>query len=169
MGSKEACKYYCLIVFFIFFSCSTKIKSLDEKNLSGKIIRVEVNNNSYEAGITHIFKGIIENDIIKRGGEVTEIGENIKIYVNIIDIKTTPVTFDKKDFANSYNLIVKSDIKIYDVGGQKEKLIKGFSLSPIYSYSIKGLTDSEIERQLSIEKAVFEISSVIISNLIALP
>ena len=59
MGSQKACKYYCLIVFFIFFSCSTKIKSLEEKNLLGKVIRVEVNNNSYEAGITHIFKGII--------------------------------------------------------------------------------------------------------------
>lgn len=138
--------------------------------LTGKVVRVEVNNNTYEAGITHLFKDAIEKDIIQNGGIITEVGENLKIYVDIIELKTIPVTFDKKYIANSYNLIVKTNIKFFSVDANGEKMLKEISISPIYNYNVKkDITDTEIERQLSLDKAVFEISSIILNNLIAMP
>ncbi len=169
MGTKKTCKYYYLILLIVLFACSTEIKRLEEKNLAGKLIRVDVNNSSYEVGITHIFKNVIETDIIKRGGNVTEIGENIKISVDIIEIKSDPISFDKRDVANIYNLTVKANIKIYAVDKDKENILKNFRLTPNYNYEVKGLTDGELKRQLSIEKAAHEISSIIISNLVIMP
>ncbi|MCX7991573.1 MAG: hypothetical protein N2999_06030 [Proteobacteria bacterium] len=169
MGSTKAYKYYCLIFFVIFFSCSQNIKVVEEKNLTGRLIRVEINNHSYEIGITHLFKNIIERDIIKRGGEAVESGESLLIQVDILDVKAIPASFDKKDVANSYNLNVKTDIKIYGLDKETRRLIKSFKLTPVNNYTVKSLTDAEIERQISLEKSASEISSVILSSLATLP
>ncbi len=169
MGAKKACKYYCLIIILLFSSCVYSVKSMDEKSLQGKTIRVEVNNNTYEVGISHIFKGIMEDILLKRGARPVEVDEQLKVQINISDIKAQPVTFDKKDTANSYSLKVISDIKIFTVSSNNEKLIKELRLTPVYNYVVKGLTDAEIERQLAIEKAALEISAIIYDYLSTLP
>lgn len=169
MGSKKAYKYYCLVIILFLLGCSTSIKEVKDKNLQGKIIRVEINNNTYEVGITHIFKSILEDVLLKRGATPVEVGESIKVQINILDIKANPVSFDKRDIANSYNLTVIASIKIFGIEGDKEKILKEFKLSPTFNYAVKGLTDAEIERQLVIEKAAFEISSIIFDYLTMLP
>ncbi len=169
MGAKKVGKYYCLIIILFFWGCISSIKSIDENNLKDRLIRVEVNNHTYEVGISHIFKAIMEDILIKRGATAVEFDEQFKIQINISDIKTKPLTFDKKDIANSYSLTIISYIRIYSINNNEEKLIKEFRLSPVYSYPVKGLTDAEIERQLAIQKAAFEISAIIYDYLIMLP
>lgn len=157
-------KLYKLIALFLLLftcSCGVTVKSFDNKVISALKVRVEVQNKTYEAGVTYIMKDACEASLVRQGATIVDVNEDYLILLVVKEIKAIPISFSTADIATNYNLFVNGGYKIVKVAGKERKVVLEDSFSTVQNYSAGNAELTEIKRQLSIMQAAYEISESI--------
>ncbi len=159
-----------LFIFLIplLLGCGVTVKSYDQKNLSHLKVRVEVQNKTYEAGLSYIFKDACEAALFKRGAEIVNFNENLFIEITIKEIKAVPVSFGAEDIATNYNLSMNGSFRVFRIEGNNKKLLLEDGFSSVQNYHVSNVEMTETKRQLSIMQAAYEITEGIKDRVIML-
>lgn len=155
---KRVFKLFSLLLIFLSVACSVTVKSYDTKSLSNIKVRVEVTNNTYEAGVTYILKDACEAALIKKGANLVDFKEDYLIQLVVKEIKAMPISFGLTDIATNYNLFINGGYKIIKVEDKGRKTVLEDNFSSVQNYSVENVQLTEIKRQLSIMQAAYEIS-----------
>jgi hypothetical protein len=159
---KPICRVLYAVCGILFLaSCGITVKEYKLRSLNWVSIRVHVINNTYEAGAAYAFKNAIEEQIVKKGGSIDEKAPEYDITVTLREILGRPVSFTRADVANAYSLDIKGSYKILSKKGEDAKTLIADNFAQTYSYSIAGIEQAEINRQLIIEQAAREIAGTI--------
>lgn len=161
-------KFYLLLLVYFIYGCGITVNTYQQKSLADTKIKVEVQNRTFDAGVTYIFKDACEASFVKKGATVVDADENYFIALEIKEIKATPVSFNTTDIATNYNLNLKGSFKIIKVEGNSKKVLIEDSFSNLQTFSVANVDLTEIKRQLSIMQAAYEISESIKDRLIML-
>lgn len=180
MGSQKTCKYNLLNVYFKFIltitfffflaACGITVKSYKTELLSNQKVRVDVQNKTYEAGVTFILKDACESALIKSGAQVVDTEEEYLVKIELKEVKAKPVSFSVADVATNYSLEVKGSFKIFIIKDDKKMLLMEDDFSPVkgYTASSSNVELTETKRQLAIMQAAYEISEGVKDRLVML-
>ncbi len=167
MGTRKISKYYCIIIFLLFFaSCSITIKEYKLKDVKDWKIKISVINKTHEPALTSLFIKNIEEKLIKRGAFIVDKDEDCEITVILNTLKTQAVAYTSKDIIGANIIQITGAFTIKTKNKNTPDSYGVFNISN--NYEIKNIIESERERNYALTKAAREASESIYGKLVTL-
>lgn len=168
MGAQKACKYYCLILFLLFFvSCGVTVKEYKINNIKDWKIKISLINKTHEPSLSSLFIKNVEEHLIKRGALIVDGDEDYEVTIVLNTLKTQAVAYTVKDIIGAYIIQVSGIYSIKAKNKNTPETSGVFNISN--NYNVKDIVESEIERSKALKKSATEVAESIYGKFAILP
>lgn len=164
MGTQKTCKYYCLILFLLFFaSCGITVKEYKINNIKDWKIKITLINKTHEPSLSSLFIKNVEEHLIKRGASIVDGDEDYEVTIVLNTLKTQAIAYTIKDIIGAYIIQVSGIYTIKEKDKNTPATSGVFNISS--NYNIKNIVESEVERSKALKKSATEVAESIYGKL----